>query len=123
MGLVCLSIHCKLTKSQCQTVGTRDASRTRLFECEGGGGKSRISLLLVLLMCSCGPTKTKRLTMTWKAAMAIVRSFPQAPTCCESMFLTSRPFRSPKGGMSFIMNHQMALNPDVDPSTAQIFVP
>jgi hypothetical protein len=59
----------------------------------------------------------------WKAAMAIVRSFPQAPTCCESVSLTSRPFRSPKGGMSFIMNHQMALNPDVDPSTAQIFVP
>jgi hypothetical protein len=45
MGLVCLSILRKLTKSPCQTEGTRDASRTRLFECEGGGGKSRISLL------------------------------------------------------------------------------
>jgi hypothetical protein len=66
MGLVCLSILRKLTKSPCQTEGTRDASRTQLFEREGGDGKSRISLLLALLVCSCGPTKTKRLCVQHK---------------------------------------------------------
>lgn len=61
MGLVCLSILRKLTKSRSQTEGIGYASRTRLLECEGGGRKPRTSLLLALLICSCGPTKTKRL--------------------------------------------------------------
>jgi hypothetical protein len=66
MRLVCLSILRKLTKSRCQTEGTRDASRIRLFECEGGDGESQISLLLALLICACGLTKTKRLCVQHK---------------------------------------------------------
>jgi hypothetical protein len=128
MGLVCLSILRKLTKSRSQTEGIGYASRTRSLECEGGGRKPRISLLLALLICSCGPTKTKRL-QNHRLRMNVADRRPPWQSSDPSLKRLPvvnqhlRPAGIPKPQRWLVMNPRMAVYPGVDPSSPRLLCP